>query len=233
MTMIKAVFFDFFNTLVTYQPPREQVYTNICSQYGIHVEPKALSKPLIVADLFWRDEERRSPIDNRPPQEQAAFWSKYIIKALNGAGVEISPDLALQVLLKMKEMKWDFVRYDDTLKTLETLKDRGLILGLISNAGKNMDKTYEDLGLLKYLDYFVTSFEVGYDKPQPEIFLAALQKAQLKAEETLYVGDQYDIDIVGAKGVGITAVLLDRNDWFGEITDCIRINNLSELIDYI
>jgi len=231
--MIKAVFFDFFNTLVNYQPPREQVYTKICSENGIHVEPRALAKPLMLSDLFWRDEERHSPIDKRTPQEQAAFWSEYIIRAFKGAGVQIDRDLALKILLEMKKIKWDFVTYDDTITTLAALKDRNLTLGLISNAGKNMDKTYEELGLLKYLDFYVTSFEVGYDKPQPEIFLAALQKAQLKAEETAYIGDQYDIDVVGARGVGIKAILLDRNDWFPEITDCIRINNLDDLINHI
>ncbi|MFC1845865.1 HAD family hydrolase [Chloroflexota bacterium] len=231
--MIKAVFFDFFNTLVNYQPPREQVYTKICSEHGIHVEPKALARPLMLSDLFWRDEERRSPIDKRTPQEQAAFWSEYIIRALSGAGVEIDQDMALKILLELKKISWDFVTYDDTITTMAVLKERNLTLGLISNAGKNMDKIYEDLGLLKYLDYWITSFEVGYDKPQPEIFQAALQKAQLKAEETLFIGDQYDIDVVGARGVGIKAVLLDRNDWFPEITDCIRVNNLTDLVNHI
>ena len=155
------------------------------------------------------------------------------MRALGGAGVEISPDLALKVLLKMKEMQWDFVKYDDTIKTLETLKDRGLILGLISNAGKNMNNIYEELGLLKYLNHCITSFEVGHDKPHPEIFLAALQKGQLKPEEMVYTGDQYEMDIVGARDVGIKAILLDRNDWFTEITDCIRINNLSEIVNHI
>ncbi len=231
--MIKAVFFDFFNTLVHYEPPREQTYADICKEYGIDVEPRALARPLVLSDLFWRDEERRSPIDNRAPREQAAFWSEYVIRAFNGAGVQIGPDLALQIMMRMKNMNWDFVAFDDTLPTLAMLKDRNLVLGLISNAGKNMDKIYEDLGLLKYLNHSITSFEVGYDKPKPEIFLTAVQKAQLEPGEMIYVGDQYDIDIVGAKAVGIKAILLDRNDWFPEITDCIRINRLADVTDHL
>ena len=231
--MIKAVFFDFFNTLVHYEPPREQLYADVCKEYGIDIEPRALAVPLVLSDLFWRDEETRSPIDNRTPQEQAAFWSEYVIRAFNGAGVQLEPDMALQIIMRMRKMNWDFVAYDDTLPTLAMLKERNLILGLISNAGKKMDKTYEDLGLLKYLDHWVTSFEVGYDKPKPEIFQAAIHRAQLKPGEMIYVGDQYDIDIVGAREVGMKAIMLDRNDWFPEITDCIRINKLADVADHL
>ena len=231
--MIKTVFFDFYNTLASYYPPREDVYISSCRELGISVEAKALFTSLAVADIFYRNENSRSPIDNKTAEEKINFYIEYITRILSGAGAEIGRDAALQILAKIRECKWEFKVYDDTLPTLEALKKRSLILGLISNVAQDMEPTYAKLGLQPYLNFKVTSAEVGYDKPRPEIFLAALEKAKVKAGEALYVGDQYQIDIVGARGVGIKALLIDRNDYFPDITDCPRIRSLTEIKEYI
>jgi len=231
--MIKAVCFDFFNTLATYNPPREEAYVNACRELGIEVEAKALFHSLPAADMYYRDENSRSPIDKRPQDEMFAFWAEYASRALRGAGIEATPEIALQILAKLRQYDWKFKVYEDSLPTLEELKSRGLILGLISKVVQDMESTYEELGLQPYLAFKVTSSEVGCDKPRPEIFLAALEKARVKPEEAIYVGDQYDLDIVGARGVGMKGVLIDRNDFFTDITDCPRIHSLTEVAKYI
>ena len=231
--MIKAVFFDFFNTLAYYQPPREQVYLDVCAEHGIYVEEKALAKSLPLADTFWRDENRHNLIDKRTEEGKLAFWTEYVIRVVKEAGAAIGRDLAGKILARMKQTKWEFKAFHDIINTLQILKERGLLLGLISNAGQDMQKTYKELGLQPYLDYYVTSHEVGYDKPQPEIFQAALQKANIKPAEAIYIGDQYELDIIGARGVGMAAILIDRKNWFPDIMDCPRIQSLDEIIKYL
>jgi len=231
--MIKAVFFDFYNTLATYHPLREEFYINTCRELGIGVEAKALFTSLAEADIFYRNENSRSPIDKKSPEEKINFYIEYVTRILKRAGIEISRDTALQILAKLQGSKWEFKIYDDTLPTLEVLKNRGLIMGLISNVAQDMESTYTALGLQPYLNFKVTSAEVGYDKPRPEIFMAALEKAKIKSEEAIYVGDQYQLDVVGARGVGIQALLIDRNDYFPDITDCPRIHSLTQIVDYI
>jgi HAD superfamily hydrolase (TIGR01549 family) len=228
--MIKAVFFDFYNTLASYSPPREDVYINSCRELGIDVEAKALFNSLSAADIFYRNENSKSPVDKRPPEEQLNFYVEYITRIVGGAGTQISRDQALKILTRIREYKWEFKAYTDAISTMDTLKRRGLIVGLISNVAQDMESTYDRLGLQPYLDFKVTSAEVGFDKPRPEIFMAALKKAAVKPEEALYIGDQYQIDIVGARGVGIKALLIDRNDYFTDITDCPRINSLAEVV---
>ena len=231
--MTKAVFFDFYNTLATHHPPREQAYVNACRELGIKIEARALFNSLPAADIYWRDENSRSPIDKRTPEGKNDLYAEYGTRILQGAGVEISRDTAFQILAKLQQHKWEFKAYDDTLPTLKELKNRGLILGLVSNVAQDMESTYAELGLQPYLDFKVTSFEVGYDKPRPEIFMAALKKAQVKPEESIYVGDQYHLDIVGARGVGMKALLIDRNNYFPDITDCPRIRSLTEITQYV
>jgi len=102
-----------------------------------------------------------------------------------------------------------------------------LILGLISAhyIGR--------AGLDTYLDVVVTAKGVGADKPEPPIFLAALKQAAVDAPEVVYVGDQYERDVVGARGVGMNAILIDRYDLFPEVTDCPRITGLTQVIEYL
>ena len=147
----------------------------------------------------------------------------------------MSEELALQMLQRGAELFKDiyFVLFDDVLPTFEVLKQRGLILGLISNITQDITPSCQKLGLAPYLNFIVTSHEVGSDKPQPPIFLAALERGGVEASETVYVGDQYNSDVVGARGVGIRPVLLDCYGLFKEVTDCPRIESLAELTEHL
>ena len=231
--MTRAIFFDFYNTLASYYPPREDIYINASRELGINVKAKKLFNSLAAADIFYRNENSRSPINKRGLEDQLSFFTEYITTIIGGAGAQINPDQALKILGKIRGYKWEFKTYDDAIPTLEALKKRSLIIGLISNVAQDMESEYARLGLQSFLDFKVTSAEIGYDKPRPEIFLAALKKAKVKPDEALYIGDQYKIDILGARGVGIRAVLIDRNNYFSDIKDCPRIQSLTQVIDYL
>jgi putative hydrolase of the HAD superfamily len=89
------------------------------------------------------------------------------------------------------------------------------------------------LALDPYIDFVVTPYDAGADKPDPQIFRFALKKAGVIADKTIYIGDQYKVDIMGARGVGITALLIDRYNIYTDTTDCPRINSLFELNKYL
>jgi HAD superfamily hydrolase (TIGR01509 family) len=96
-----------------------------------------------------------------------------------------------------------------------------------------MGETLDRLGLTTLLDVIITSQDVGVGKPDPQIFLEGLKRAGVLPEETLYVGDQYQVDVVGARNAGIRGILLDRTDHYQEITDCTRIRTLSEISNFL
>jgi len=233
--MTKAVFFDWFNTLAQYYPPREEIHANACREVGIEVAEGKLNRGLLLADQFYIDENARSPIKKRSPQEQIEVYAQYECTVLKEAGVEISDEMALRIMQKLGGAfsKFDFVLFDDVLPTFELLKQRGLVLGLISNIDRDIMPFCQELGLASYLDFVVTSQEVGSEKPHPPIFLAALERAGVKASEAMYVGDHYSTDVVGAREIGMEGVLLDRYDLFKEVTDCPRIKTLAELVEHL
>ena len=67
----------------------------------------------------------------------------------------------------------------------------------------------------------MSSVDVGAEKPDPAVFLAALSKANVEAYEAVHVGDQRRAEVGGAQRVGIHPVLLDRGGWHKDKTDCV------------
>ncbi len=92
--------------------------------------------------------------------------------------------------------------------TLSTLRERGYRIGVVSNADGRVRALLDSAGLSPFLEVVVDSFEVGFEKPDPRIFLTATERLQVAASECVYVGDIYSIDVVGARGAGMRAILI-------------------------
>ncbi len=231
--MIKAVFFDLYYTLVRYDPTREQQQIAILKEHGLETDITTMCAALHIADMFFYQENARSAIYKRPEHEKLAFFEEYEVIVLEEAGFDDVPEeTAFAIIQKLHQAKKKLVFYDDVLPAFDELRHKDIKLGLITNAEQNQ-APFEELGLYDHLDYIITSPDEGLGKPAPHIFWAALRKAGVKASEAIHVGDQYDIDIVGAQGVGIKALLLDRNNILEEIDDCPKINSLIEIVKYL
>jgi putative hydrolase of the HAD superfamily len=227
--MIRAVFFDLYHTLVRYEPPREELEARALKEFGIDVAPEALRRPLTIADEFIYRELAGSPLSQRSAKDKVALYARYQEIVLKEAGLKASEPLILDLLAKMRQLDMKLILFDDVLPALTRLKDRGLILGLISNVDRDITPLLDELGVTALLQVVVTSQDTGFSKPQPEIFREALRQSGVQASEAIYVGDQYEIDIIGAKNAGMNGVLLDRGGYFDKTTDCPRIRTLIEL----
>jgi len=235
LRMIKAIFFDWFYTLARFEPPRYQLYSQALREFGVELPPEKVMRGILIADQYFFEENAKSPVSERSPEEQARVYIYYPNTILAEAGVNATKELSLKILKRVREQfkKVAFALFDDVLSTLETLKQQNFILGLLTNLDSDMASICRDLGLESYLDFVVTSKEVGADKPKPPIFLAALDKAGVNASEAVHVGDQYKMDVIGARAVGIKPILVDRYDIYPEVSDCPRIHSLDELAQHL
>ena len=227
--MIKAVFFDLYYTLVRYEPPQEELEAKALKDFGINASPEVFHRPLVAANEFIYQEITRCPLSQRSKEETMALYTQYQRIVLKEAGIEADEKLVLAMLGKMQQFKMKLVLFDDVAPALNDLKSRGLILGLISNVERDLTVTFNELGLPSWLDIVVTSLDSGFNKPQPEIFEEAMRRAGVQSSEAMHVGDQYQVDCVGADHAGMKGILLDRGGYFVEITDCPRIRSLTEL----
>ena len=233
--MIKAIFFDWFHTLARYDPPREEMHSRLLHDFGIEVSPTDLMPGLLAADGDFFTAGARAPSEPRNPRAQPERYRRYLEIMLREAGIRVKPELIPQILQTWPELFAGnrFVLFDDVLPTMKNLQERGLTLGLITNATREVITIYAELGLAPYLNFVVTSEEAGADKPSPKIFLKALENAGVNPQEAMHVGDQYDIDVAGARGAGINPILLDRFALYAGGTDCPRINTLPEITAYL
>ena len=96
----------------------------------------------------------------------------------------------------------------DAHEALARLRRAGLRLGIVSNSDGRVEEALTAAGLRPYFDVVVDSALAGVEKPDPAIFRTALDALGVAAEEALYVGDLYEVDVLGANAAGIPAVLL-------------------------
>jgi putative hydrolase of the HAD superfamily len=117
----------------------------------------------------------------------------------------------------------------------EALKDlarQGLRMIAVSNSDGTVEEGLRDLGLRDYFEAVVDSARVGFEKPDPRIFEHALELSGADRDRTLHVGDMFFHDVMGARGVGLHALLLDPfDDWDHE--DCPRLPDLAALAETI
>lgn len=100
--------------------------------------------------------------------------------------------------------------YADTITTLERLRELDLPLGLISNASDHSVAIFESLGLSRFFDSVVFSFQHRCLKPDPRIYQVGLADLRQTPSNALYVGDGGDQELRGARELGFSTVLLDR-----------------------
>src|ERR1700733_832691 len=82
-------------------------------------------------------------------------------------------------------------------------------LAVISNADGRIGRVLSRCGIADCFESVTDSGIVGVEKPHPRIFAAALETMQARPDESLYVGDGYSVDYVGARNAGMQAVLFD------------------------
>ncbi|UCD08075.1 MAG: HAD-IA family hydrolase [Dehalococcoidales bacterium] len=235
--MFKAVFFDWFNTLAIYNPPREELQSQAIRESGFNLSAEQVKPALFDADRLVFDENAKYPMRLRSKEEQTEIYIRYETTLLKDIGIDLSdePSTVAKIFKRIEELYSDigFALYDDVIPSMKKLRKQDLKIGLITNLEIDMNPVCSKLGLDPYLDLIVTSGEAGSDKPQPEIFLLALKKAGVESSEAVHVGDQYKIDAVGAKNAGIKPIIIDRDDMYPDITDCPRIRTLDGLFTYI
>jgi len=230
----RAVFFDLYNTLAGYQPSREEVQVLAANKLGVPLTLEGAYRGVSAADDYWWRQNSRQRVEERSDAERQEVYFGWQRALLEAAGVDASPHTVARMLAASRSLgQSSLVLYDDVLPTLAVLRGRGLTLAMLSNVDRDIVAFGRELGVADHLDFMLSSREVGADKPRAPIFLAALERAGASAEEAIHVGDQYAVDVAGARNVGIRPLLLDRHGVKDDVTDVPRIRSLSEIVGYL
>ncbi len=161
--------------------------------------------------------EGRAALDQRllsqPRPNMEAAYEEFFRGWMRAAGIpeEEIPEIAGCFReLHREACLWRVVR-PGTFEALERLKSAGLKLAVVSNADGRVEADAHRLGLGRFFDVIVDSHVVGVEKPDPRIFAIALERLGVGAEQAMYAGDIYSIDMLGARAAGIAGKLIDQH----------------------
>jgi HAD superfamily hydrolase (TIGR01509 family) len=158
------------------------------------------------------------------------FWWTFHTYLLNEA--DAFDDTVRDELVEntQNSANWDQI-LPGTLDALERLRQQYAI-AVISNADGKIDVVLRRCGICDCFASITDSGNVGHEKPHPAIFAAALQEMKADPAESLYVGDVYSVDYVGARNAGMQAVLMDvAGAYRGQ--EFPRVESLTELESWL
>ena len=227
--MIKVITFDFYNTLVKFWPPLEEIQTAACFAKGLTASPEAIRRGYAKADILFNRANEEAPLSLRSPEQRLDFFSEYEQLILETAGIPVTRTLAREVWELAIAVPKQFTPFEDTLPALTALRDRSYRLGIITNLRGDLAPLVDRAGIGNYLDFCVNSTLAGKEKPHPPIFEEALRQAGVDPGEVLHIGDQVRSDVAGARAMGMHAALLDRGGWHEPVNGSPKISSLGEI----
>jgi putative hydrolase of the HAD superfamily len=120
--------------------------------------------------------------------------------------------------------------FPETIETLVSLKRDEYNMHIITNGFKEVQYIkLENSGLDGFFDVILCSEDVGHNKPSPLIFDYALKQAGATKKDSVMIGDDLEVDVIGANNAGIMGILFDPYDHYSNLTDTPRIKQLDEL----
>jgi putative hydrolase of the HAD superfamily len=120
--------------------------------------------------------------------------------------------------------------FPGTKEVLQELNDQNYKLHIITNGFKEVQFIkLKNSGLRSFFEDVLCSEEVGKNKPNPEIFQAALQRTKAKSNTSIMIGDDFEADVLGAERCGIRGILFDPHDEYEARNEIERIKHFEEL----
>ena len=223
---IKAITLDLDDTLWPVWPAIERAELALSNWMSQHAPLTAA----LFGDASRRSDIRRDVLLKRPElkHNMSALRREAIRVALCRANE--NPLLAEQAFDVFFEARNKVELYDDALLALEFLSARYPVVAL-SNGNADIQK----IGIGHFFKASINAQEFGAGKPDPRIFEAAARLANVCAADVLHIGDDADMDVMGALNAGMQAAWLNREvkPWTYAQSPHIAVNNLTELCDFL
>ena len=189
-------------------------------------ERNIFPSPEVLREIERRTKREFDALKNGDRTVDQGFWNIYYSHLLKKLGIRDSTICADLVACTRISGNWQDIRphtRDALLRLAQKYR-----LGVISNADGRIAAVLEHCGIADCFESITDSGIVGREKPHPAIFETALRSLGVTAQESLYTGDVYSVDYLGATACGMHAVLFDRARAYAD-TEWPRVESLEEL----
>ncbi len=211
----RFIFFDVGNTLLF--PNRAQMLAPLPEE----------KHPTLVN---WQALERRTKAEfdqglTSGKVDHGFWWTfhTYLLQDANSFDAAVRDKLVSNT---QNSANWDQI-LPGTREALDRIR-RQYSIAVISNADGRIDAVLRRCGICDCFATITDSGTIGLEKPHPAIFAAALRSMSADPADSLYVGDLYSVDYIGARNAGMQAVLFDVAGAYRD-KECARVESLTEL----
>jgi len=229
--MIKTILYDLDGTLRFNEPSGREFFLDYAAALGVRVSSEDRRRMAVWEHRYWA-ESADVLRDMAEYTTRESFWVRYTERQLEA--LVCTTEQAVALAPEVHRFMTEHYQPQDLLwpgatQVLTRLRSAGYSLGVVSNRNEPFGEYLAEKGLAELVDFSVSGSEAGSRKPDKGIFEFALRLAGAQAEETIYVGDNYFADVVGARSAGINPVLFDPKEVFDE-PGCPVIHSHDELL---
>jgi FMN phosphatase YigB (HAD superfamily) len=232
---IKAILFDFDGTLRHNLPSGGEVFADYAISLGLPITNEDRRRAAIWEHYYFAGSHEIQEDQKKFNGAGEDFWFHFAHRRLAALGCppDLIPELGPKVSDHMREnYKPDSVIPEETYTVLPSLRESGFTLGVVSNRSNPYQDEIEGFGMGEYFRFSLAAGEVNSWKPEPGIFEHAIKLSGTTPEQTLYIGDNYFADVVGARRAGLQPVLYDPRGLFYE-PGCPVIASLKDLTELL
>ncbi|GBL77507.1 Rhythmically expressed gene 2 protein [Araneus ventricosus] len=223
----KLCTFDVTNTLLKFQASVGEQYAKIGRMYGVDRDPDQISKSFC---HMWKVMNLNHPnYGKNTGLSSKEWWREIVQRTFCNGSTEISTHKLDSISSHLYDMYksdvcWKVEPGSETL--LKHLKEKQIILGVISNFDERLDCVLKSNGLKPYFDFILASYVVQAAKPSKEIFDHALFQSNCTAAQALHIGDNVRLDYLAAKKAGWSSLLFTKTNINDEDLKLVASNEI-------
>ena len=229
LSSFKAVFFDVGGTLIRVHPSVGDVYAKHARAFGFSGTADELNKEF---RSQWKKMGGIESLGNKSGAKvEEKFWKDLVFEVFQPFGGLEHFDKYFKLIFEVFRDGSNWKIYEDVIESqiFRKLKERKIILGIISNWDSRLTSTLVSLKLAEHFNFILPSAVVGSAKPDKKIFAEAVRLSGIEPHEACHIGNEIKTDFDGARNAGIHAILLDRDNQFDESIQP-RVRSFFELV---
>ena len=222
-----AVFFDAGETLVHPHPTFADLFARTLRGQGYDVSAETVHERGHVVFERFRAAAQAGELWTTSLERSRRFWHDVYGVFIRELGIADADGLVDVLYATFTDLA-NYRVFEDVPPVLDRLREAGIVMGVVSNFEVWLEQLLEQLRVRSYFAVSVVSGVEGVEKPDPRIFEIAMERAGVRPDVSVYVGDNPEFDVDPAHEAGMFPVLLDRRERFPDAPGA-RITSMAEL----